>query len=66
MTADVINLRRARKEREREAKATEAAANRLAFGRSKAQKQAERLESNRISRAVDGARLSPDGPKRDD
>jgi hypothetical protein len=63
VTADVINLRRARKEREREARAAEAAANRLLHGRSKGEKRVTLLEAERLNRTVDGARLAPDGTR---
>ena len=39
--ADVINLRRARKDKARREREHEAAANRLRFGRTKAQKSAD-------------------------
>ncbi len=42
---DVVNLRRARKGRERERRAAEAAENRIAFGMTKAERL--RLESER-------------------
>ena len=53
--AQVINLRRARKARARADAAATADANRAAFGRSKADKQAQAAEAARLSRILDGA-----------
>jgi len=58
--AEIINLRRARKARDRAASEAEAAANRLSHGRSKAEKQATRAERERQERSLDGARRDPD------
>ena len=57
---EIINLRRARKTRDRAASEAEAAANRLSHGRSKAEKQATRAERARQERSLDGARRDPD------
>ena len=54
--AEIINLRRARKARARADAAAAADANRAAFGRSKAEKQAQVAETNRLARILDGAR----------
>ena len=54
--ADVVNLNRARKARARSAAEAQAAANRAAFGRSGAEKLAERTEAARQARLLDGAR----------
>ena len=56
---DVVNLRRARKQRERTASATQAAANRAAFGRTKVEKAAEDADRQRAARDLDGARREP-------
>ena len=53
--AQVINLRRARKARARANASATADANRAAFGRSKADKQAQAAEAARLSRTLDGA-----------
>jgi len=58
--AEIINLRRARKARERAASEAEAAANRLSHGRSKAEKQATRAERERLERSLDGAKRDPE------
>ena len=54
---EVINLRRARKAKERVDAATTAAANRAAFGRTKAERAAEKAEKARQDKALDGAKL---------
>lgn len=60
MTADIVNLRRARKNKVRTAKEAQAAENRLRFGQSKADRQAM-VGQSRIDRArLDGARRSTD------
>jgi hypothetical protein len=55
---DVIKLRQARKQKKRSEKAKVAAANRAAFGRTKAEKAGAKAESERAGRALDGARRS--------
>ena len=59
VVGEVVNLRRARKARERQADEAQAAANRAAFGRSKADKAADRVERERNGRTVDGAEARP-------
>lgn len=54
--AEVISLRQARKRRDRAAAEDQAAANRAAFGRTKAQKQAEAAEADRMRRKLDQAK----------
>ena len=51
-----INLNRARKARAKAAATTQAAENRVRFGRSGAEKSAERAESVRAARELDGAK----------
>ena len=58
--ADVINLRRARKDKARREHEREAAANRLRFGRTKAQKSADQDTATRSRRTLDDKRLEPD------
>jgi hypothetical protein len=55
-----INLNKSRKARAKARTKTEAAANRAKFGRTKAQKAAERLEDERATRSLDGAQLGKD------
>ncbi|WP_380784983.1 DUF4169 family protein [Sphingomonas sp. R86521] len=57
--AEIINLRRARKARARASAETTAAANRAAFGRTKADKDAAEAEVARIDRTLDRARREP-------
>jgi hypothetical protein len=58
--ADIVNLRRARKDKARRTQEREAAANRQSFGRTKAQKAADKDAKVRASRALDAKRLMPD------
>ena len=60
--AEVVNLRLARKARERAGKAAEAEANRARFGETKAARQARAAEEQRAARLLDGARLDRDEP----
>lgn len=56
--AELINLRRARKAKAREKAEADAAANRVAFGRTKAERDQSRAEAERTTRDLDGKRLS--------
>lgn len=58
MSGDVVNLGRARKAQARGERDGQAAANRLAFGRTGAQKKAARALAERQERMLDGAKLS--------
>ena len=58
--AEVVNLRLARKARARAAKEADAAANRVAFGRSKAEKSAAKTDAARAARLLDGAKRDGD------
>jgi hypothetical protein len=58
--AEIINLRRARKETARGERKNEAEANRVRFGRTKAQKAADADSEARRRQALDGKRLVPD------
>lgn len=53
---EVVNLRLARKAKRRTKKQTTASANRLLFGRKKAEKAAAKAENARLNRDLDGAR----------
>ncbi len=57
---EVINLRQARKQRDRAERARVADGNRAAFGRSKAEKDAESARRARADSQLDGHRLSTD------
>lgn len=56
----IINLRRARKQKKRTEKDKQAAANRAKFGRGKAERQGGRAEETRADRAFEGHRLDED------
>ena len=54
--AEVVNLRLARKAKARDVATVEAAQNRAAFGRTKAEKQTSAAEVERLAAILDGAR----------
>jgi hypothetical protein len=54
-----INLNKARKAKARTSKEAEAAANRVKFGRTKAEKLAEKRAAERAAKAVDDSRREP-------
>lgn len=56
---DVINLNQARKARERQEKIRQADANRLRFGRTKAEKRRDGAEAEKSRRDLDGKKKSP-------
>lgn len=57
--AEIVNLRRARKDRQRLAAERRAEDNRVRHGTPKALRQTARIEAARQSRALDGAALAP-------
>ncbi len=58
---EIVNLNAARKARNREDARATASANRAKHGRTKAERHRERIEAERSSRTVDGARLDRPG-----
>ncbi len=56
--AEIVNLRRARKDKARAAKDTLAADNRTRFGRTKAEKRAAEAERGRAETELDGKKLA--------
>ena len=58
--ADIVNLKRARKDKARREHEREAAANRLRFGRTKAQKTTDQDATARSRRSLDDKQLPPD------
>lgn len=60
--ADIVNLREARKRKARAERERTAEANRLKFGRSKAEKKHSLMEKARGERAHDGHRRDDDEP----
>lgn len=63
--AEIINLRRARKQRARQDAERQAEQNRLSFGRSKAERNLTAAERDKAARDLEGHRLSDesDEPK---
>jgi hypothetical protein len=60
--AEIVNLRAARKRKAREDAERTAGTNRALFGRSKSEKQRERIEKDKARAFVDGHRRDePDG-----
>lgn len=57
--ADIVNLRRARKDKARHDRAAQAAANRRRFGRTRAEKTADADADARAKGTHDGKRLEP-------
>jgi hypothetical protein len=58
--ADIVNLKRARKDKAHREREEEAAANRRRFGRTKAEKAADKNAKVRASRALDGKLIDRD------
>ena len=58
---ELVNLRRARKQRRREQDEAVATANRLAHGVGNAAKHEARAERERVERALEGHRRDPTG-----
>lgn len=57
--AEPINLNKARKARAKAADRAAASANRVAFGRTKAEKDSARLEAKRVHEALEGKKRDP-------
>lgn len=57
--ADIINLRRARKAKDRQAAEAKADANRAKFGQTKAEKNARRAEDQRAAQVLAQHHLDP-------
>ena len=55
--AEIVNLRRARKDKARQQRESAAAANRRRFGRTKAEKAADKDAQDRSQREVDGKKI---------
>jgi hypothetical protein len=60
MTAEIINLRRARKVKARAEREVEAEANRRLFGRSRDERKKEAAERAAAERRIEGHRCEPD------
>ena len=61
----VVNLRRARKLKKREAAEADAAANRSLHGQTKAQKQLKQAERKATDKKLDGHKRTPNDPGRE-
>lgn len=64
--AEVVNLRQARKQRDRAAAGAEAGQNRARFGRTKGEKARDKKAGSQIDATLDGARLDEDETPRTD
>jgi adenylosuccinate lyase len=60
MAADIINLNKARKARDKAAKGAKAQQNRVAFGRTKGQKTETASLADKLKRTLDDAKRDPD------
>jgi len=58
--AEIVNLRRARKDKARQQRESEADANRRRFGRTKAEKAADKDAQERGQRDIDGKKIDRD------
>lgn len=58
--AEIVNLRQARKSKDRNRKQQEAAENRIKHGRTKADRRKDQSEADRRHRTMDGKQLDPD------
>jgi hypothetical protein len=58
--AEIVNLRRARKDKARQQRESEANANRRRFGRTKAEKAGDKDAQERARREVDGKKIDRD------
>ncbi|ASP33748.1 DUF4169 family protein [Labrenzia sp. VG12] len=66
MSAEIINLRMARKQKQRQDKHKAAEDNRRKYGRSKAEREAARKRREDLESHVDGHRLAQDDPSGND
>ena len=60
--AEIVNLRRMRKDKARRDRENEADANRRRFGRTKAEKTADKDAETRARQSLAGKRLEPEKP----
>ena len=58
--AEIVNLRRARKDKARQQRESEADANRRRFGRTRAEKAADKDAQERATRDIDGKKIDRD------
>lgn len=62
---EIVNLRRARKQKEREARELAASENRVRFGRTKVEKDFEARRQDRADGFLENNRLNGEAPGRD-
>ncbi|MCY1705604.1 DUF4169 family protein [Pannonibacter sp. SL95] len=65
MAGDIINLRQARKQRDRKQRELESAENRRKFGRTKAEKALDETTGQKAERHLDGHRIGRDDGDRE-
>jgi len=65
MSAEIVNLRRARKARARTDREKEAEANRAKFGRTKAERRQSDAETELADKRLDALKLTPQGTDED-
>ncbi len=58
--AEIVNLRRVRKDKAKREREAEADANRRRFGRTRVEKDADKDTAERTIRTLDGKRLEPE------
>lgn len=63
--AEIVNLRRVRRSRDRAAAEAQAAANRARHGRTRGERKADTTEAAHRDRTLDGAKLTGDGEPRE-
>jgi hypothetical protein len=63
--AELVNLRRAKKEKARAAKEREAASNRARFGTAKSERKVTLARSEKERATLEGKKLNPDKPLED-
>jgi hypothetical protein len=59
LSADIINLRRVRKDKARAQQNQKAAENRVLFGETKAQKSVRKAEAERVVKRIEAGRIEP-------
>jgi Domain of unknown function (DUF4169) len=62
MSADIVNLRKARKAKARATKEETAQENRVRFGLTKAERERQQSAKDKIERELDGAKRANEGP----
>jgi hypothetical protein len=63
MSAEIVNLRQYRKEKQRQDRARAAEQNRVRFGRDKVQRREDETDRKRSEQDLDGKQLDPESDK---